>query len=109
MDLGSAKPVAAISSWSFNQNDNRGRQLVTIYGSNAETDPGWNVKDAKKFTPLGSIDTASLPAAKFTAASLRAPSGSALGSFRWIAWETSPASATAENTAWQEFHVETAR
>jgi hypothetical protein len=105
MDLGAAKPVSAISSWSFNQNDNRGRQFVTIYGSNAETDPGWNVKDAKKFTPLGSIDTASLPAAKFTAASLRAPSGSALGTYRWIAWETSPASAAAENTAWQEFSV----
>ncbi len=105
MDLGTAKPVSSISSWSFNQNDNRGRQFVTLYGSNAETDPGWNVKDAKKFTPLGSIDTASLPAAKFTAASLRAPSGSALGTYRWIAWETAPASAAAENTAWQEFSV----
>ena len=109
MDLGSAKPVSSISSWSFNQNDNRGRQLVTIYGSNAETDPGWNVKDAKKFTPLGSIDTASLTAAPFTAASLRAPSGQSLGTCRWIAWETSPVNPTAENTAWQEFHVETAR
>ncbi len=109
MNLGTAKPVSAISSWSFNQNNNRSRQFVTIYGSNSEADPGWNVKDAKKFTPLGSIDTASLPIAPFTAASLRAPSGSSLGSFRWIAWQTSPVSAEAENTAWQEFSAEVAR
>ncbi len=109
MDLGSTKAVAAITSWSFNQDNMRGRQLVTIYGSNSEADPGWNVKDAKKFTPLGSIDTASLPAAKFTAASLRAPSGSPLGTFRWIAWETSSVTEPVANTAWQEFSVEVTR
>ena len=109
MDLGGAKSVSTISSWSFNQNNNRGRQLVTIYGSQSEADPGWNVKDAQKFTPLGSIDTASLPSAPFTAASLRAPSSSNLGTFRWIAWETTPVSSNAENTAWQEFSVGTLR
>jgi hypothetical protein len=106
MDLGGAKPVMAISSWSFNQNNKRGRQIVTIYGSNAAADPGWNVIDASKFTPLGSINTTSLPGAPFTAASLRAPSGSNLGTFRWIAWQTSPVTYDAENTAWQEFCVE---
>lgn len=30
MDLGSAKPVSTISSWSFNPNNNRDRQLATI-------------------------------------------------------------------------------
>ncbi len=109
MDLGGAKSVSTISSWSFNQNNNRGRQLVTIYGSQSEADPGWNVKDAQKFTPLGSIDTASLPSSPFTAASLRAPSSSNLGTFRWIAWETTPVSSNAENTAWQEFSVGTLR
>ncbi len=107
MDLGSAKPVFSISAWSFNQNGNRCRQLVTLYGSNSGTDPGWNTTDAGKFTPLGSIDTASLPAAKFTASSLRAPSGQSLGVFRWIVWETNPISSNAENTAWQEFSVGT--
>jgi len=109
MDLGTAKSVTAINSWSFNQNNKRGRQLATIYGSDSVTDPGWNVRDAKKFTPLGSIDTASLPSAPFTASSMRAPSGSNLGNFRWIAWETSPISNDSENTAWHEFSVETAR
>jgi hypothetical protein len=108
MDLGSSMPVSAISSWSFNQNQNRGRQFVTLYGSNSEADPGWNVKDAKTFTPLGSIDTASLPAAPFTATSLRAPTSANLGTFRWIIWQTSPVSSSAENTAWQEFSVKPA-
>lgn len=109
MDLGRAKSVTSISSWSFNQNGNRGRQLVTLYGSSVAADPGWNVNDSTKFTPLGSIDTASLPSAPFTAASLRAPAGKALGSYRWIAWETSPATVQLENTAWQEFSVEVER
>lgn len=105
LDLGTAKPVTAINSWSFNQNGNRGRQRVTIYGSAAPTDPGW---DLGKFTPLGSLDTASLPAAPFTAASLRAPSGGTLGRFRWIVWQTAPVTGLDENTAWQEFSVSTA-
>lgn len=66
------------------------------------------LEDATKFTPIGSIDTASLPASPFTAASLRAAAGESLGTFRWIAWQTSPVTAIGENTAWQEFHVETA-
>jgi len=106
MDLGSAKSVTAITSWSFNQNGNRGRQLVTLYGSNSDVDPGWNLKDDETFSPLGSIDTASLNSPQFTAASLRAPSGASLGRYRWIVWETSPVTHAAENTAWQELHVD---
>jgi membrane-associated protease RseP (regulator of RpoE activity) len=109
MDLGSAKPVAAINSWSFNQGGVRGRQIVTLYGSNSQTDPGWNVTDAKKFTPLGSIDTASLPVAQFTATSLRATTGNSLGNYRWIAWETIPVTDQSENTAWQEMSVDFGR
>jgi hypothetical protein len=107
LDLGAAKPIASINSWSFNLGNTRGRQIFTLYGSNSQTDPGWNIRDPKKFIPIGSIDTASLPAAKFTAASVRAAFGSSLGSFRWCAWETAPVNPKAENTAWQEFSVET--
>jgi membrane-associated protease RseP (regulator of RpoE activity) len=108
IDLGSSKPVAAITSWSFNQNGNRGRQIVTIHGSNSATDPGWNLADTSLFTPLATLDTASLPAAGFTAASLRSPEGQSLGSFRWVVWETAPLNPAGENTAYQEFSVETA-
>ncbi|TAE75328.1 MAG: signaling protein [Verrucomicrobia bacterium] len=105
LDLGAPKSVAAVNSWSHNQNGNRGRQRVSIYGSSSEADPGWNLADAGKFTPLGSFDTASLSEASFTAASLRAPSGASLGRFRWIVWQTEPVTDLEENTAWQEFSV----
>ena len=109
LDLGSVKPVGAVTSWSFNQNNNRGRQIVTVYGSSTAPDPGWNVQDRERFTPLGTLDTASLPTADFIAASLRAPAGRSLGDFRWIVWESRPLNAIDENTAWQEFAVETSR
>ncbi|MCX6972447.1 MAG: right-handed parallel beta-helix repeat-containing protein [Verrucomicrobia bacterium] len=109
MDLRKSIPVSAVNSCSYNQNGNRVRQFVTIYGSNSENDPGWNVSDAKMFTPLGSIDTASLPASTFAAASLRAAAGHSLGTFRWIVWQTFPVTSEGENTAWQEFSIESTR
>jgi hypothetical protein len=105
LDLGKVKAVSSISSWSFNQGGNRGRQLVTVYGSASATDPGWNVRDRSRFVPLGSIDTGSLAAGRFTGASLRAPDGGSLGDFRWIVWVAAPISEAGENTAWQEFSV----
>jgi hypothetical protein len=108
IDLGSPKQVTAATAWSFNMNGKRGRQIVTIHGSNAATDPGWDTADAKTFTALGTIDTASLAAAPFTAASLRARSGESLGTFRWIVWQVEPVTSIAENTNFQELGVETA-
>jgi hypothetical protein len=105
LDLGAVKPVAAITSWSFNQNGNRGRQLVTIFGSDSPTDPGWNTKDRSRFVPLETIDTASLPSANFSAASLRARSERTLGNFRWIVWSVDPVTELSENTAFQELEV----
>lgn len=108
LDLGTVKPVQSVTSWSFNQNGNRGRQRVTLYGSDSTPDPGWNTEDAARFTPLGSLDTVSLPKDRFTAVALCAPAGQSLGSFRWIVWECEPVSDLLENTAWQEFSVEVA-
>ncbi len=107
MDLGASKPVTTISSWSFNQNGNRSRQVVTLYGSNSGSDPGWNLSDAAKFTPLATLDTTSLPAAGFVGSSLHCPTGTSLGPFRWIVWETNPVSEAGENTAFQELSVKT--
>jgi membrane-associated protease RseP (regulator of RpoE activity) len=103
MDLGASKPVAAVTVWSFNQEGRRGRQIVTIYGSNAADDPGWNTGDVSRFTPLGSIDAT--PTADFLATSLRAPAGKSLGTFRWILWSVSPVNRSFENTAFQELSV----
>ncbi len=106
MDLGAVKQVAAITSWSFNQNGNRGRQVVTIYGSNSAADPGWDTAEKSRFTPLGTLDTGSVATADFLAGSLRSQPGKSLGSFRWIVWEADTVNEdSGENTAWQEFAV----
>jgi hypothetical protein len=107
VDLGSAKPVRAITSWSFNQNGNRGRQCLTLFGSNSATDPGWNPADSTRFIPLCTIDTTSLPSGEFQATSWRAWAGESLGTFRWILWRVNPVTALGENTSFQELTVET--
>jgi hypothetical protein len=106
LDLGGVKPVAAVTSWSFNQNGNRGRQIVTVFGSSANSNPGWNTGDRKRFVPLGTVDTASLTSGTFHAASLRARTGRTLGDFRWIIWRTEPVNELLENTAFQELGAE---
>lgn len=105
MDLGSAKSVAAVTSWSFNMGSRRRGQKVAVYGSGAAADPGW---DLKKFTRLGAIDTTKDTKANFTAASLRTKDGKPLGKFRWIVWSVSPVSDAGggENTPFQELAVE---
>lgn len=102
VDLGRNKPITAVTSWSYNQGGTRGAQKVTVYGSSAAVDPGW---DLAKFTALGTIDTGKTRSG-FIAASLQGFDDKSLGSFRWIVWAVSPVS-TAENTAFQEFAVET--
>ena len=81
---------------------------MTAYGSNAKTDPGWNLKDRARFIPLGTIDTTGVTIGKFNAASLRAGAGQTLGEFRWIIWRVSPVTEREENTAFQELAVEVA-
>ncbi len=107
MDLGSSKSIAAVTSWSFNKGGMRGAQKLTIYVSNATSDPGW---DLTKFTAIGTIDTGKATA-DYTAASLRATEGKTLGEFRWIVWAVSPVTERGggENTAFQEFAVEAAK
>ena len=107
MDLGEAKPVLAVTSWSYARNESRGSQKLTIYGSDSDSDPGWKLD---QMTPLGTIDTGATKA-KFTAASLRALEGKTLGTFRWIVWAVQPVSdeGGGENTSMQELHVETSR
>jgi hypothetical protein len=113
LDLGAPKSVAQVNTFSFNQNGNRGRQQFVLYGSRAESDPGWNVDDERIFRPILDLDTRKKPAADFIATSIRRRDGGALGGYRWLVWEVYPISESAggENTAFQEFQViaETAR
>lgn len=76
--LGTVKPLSAITSWSFNQNDNRVRQFIALYGSQADATPGWDVTDRSRWVALGKLDTASLPIADFHVATLRFQPGKKL-------------------------------
>ena len=107
IDLGDAKAIAAINSWSYKKGK-RGSQKITLYGSKSPTDPGWNITDRSRFQPLGSIDTSSIKSKVFTAASLRATKGESLGTFRWVLWSVSPVTSSGggENTAFQELGIE---
>ena len=105
IDLGESQAVHSIGTWSTNRSNVRGRQHFTVYGSNAENDPGWKPSDRSKFTPLGTIDTHSLETSAFTATALKARDGDSLGTFRWIYWQVTPVTSSGENTAFQEMHV----
>ena len=109
MDLGTSEAVTAITSWSHKTRGRRGAQSITIFGSNSATDPGWDISDKSLFTPLGTISTKGQKLQDYTALSKRAPKGKSLGTFRWIIWQNAPVTKAQENTAFQEFHVETAQ
>ncbi|WP_182869033.1 PDZ domain-containing protein [Stieleria mannarensis] len=105
MDLGALKDISAITSWSANYGGVRGAQRWTVYGCDSATDPGWNVQDHSKFTPLTSIDTRAASRDAFNAVSLRSKPGRSLGRFRWIIWSVTPVTERGENTAFQELGV----
>lgn len=109
MDLRSRRSVAAVRSWSFNKNGNRGAQVLSIYGSDSTKDPGWNTTDRTRFTPLGSLDTRGLGNdGEYVLAELVARSGKTLGQYRWIVWRVTPLSRSGENTSYQELAIELA-
>jgi len=107
LDLGAAKSIVQVNTFSFNQNGNRGRQRFVLYGSRAKSDPGWNVEDASVYWPIIDLDTQKTPATNFIATSIGRGGGKPLGCYRWLVWAVYPISETAggENTAFQEFQV----
>jgi hypothetical protein len=106
LDLGAVSAVGQVNTYSFNQNQNRGRQRFVLYGSRAAKDPGWNVADAAAFTPIIEVETPPAAEAAFVATGVRPGAGRTLGSYRWLIWAAYPVTAeNAENTAFQEFQV----
>jgi hypothetical protein len=107
LDLGETRGIVQVNTFSFNQNNNRGRQRFVLYGSSAASDPGWNVEDEKVFRPITDVDTAKPPEGDFVATSVRLSAGRALGRYRWLVWAVSPVTehSGGENTAFQEFQV----
>jgi hypothetical protein len=107
LDLGSVRTLAQVNTFSHNQNSNRGRQRFVLYGSSAISDPGWNVQDARVFTPIMDLDSRITPQSRFVATSIRHSTGQPVGAYRWLVWAISTATTNAggENTAFQEFQV----
>lgn len=106
IDLGKPRTVRAIRSWTFAMNGNRGPQRITLYGSAAPQDPGSDLDDRSRFTPLATLDTtgSDRPAA-FEAVALEAAGATSLGRFRWIVWAAHPVTDAGEHSAFQELEV----
>jgi alpha-L-fucosidase len=106
LDLMSLKSIAQVNTFSSGGR-NRARQNYLLYGSNATTDPGWNVADATLFTPVSAVDTRQVEPSEFAATSIRRSDGKPLGRFRWLVWAVFPVNGEigGENTAFQELQV----
>ena len=109
VDLGATTELAEINTWSYHQNGNRGAQRYVLLGSDAAVDPGWNVEDRTKFTPLAEVDTTSVAVQRFLATGIRRSGGRPLGAFRWLVWVVYPVTEIDENTAYQEFQIKPVR
>ncbi len=109
VDLGATTELAEINTWSYHQNGNRGAQRYVLLGSDAAVDPGWNVEDRTKFTPLAEVDTTSVAVQRFLATGIRRSGGRPLGAFRWLVWVVYPVTEIDENTAYQEFQIKPIR
>jgi hypothetical protein len=100
LDLGAVTSIAQVNTYS--RGGERGRQNFVLYGSSAAADPGWNVADAKLFTPVIAVDARQ--DAEYKATSIRFSAGKPLGSYRWLVWAVFPIN-DSENTAFQELQV----
>lgn len=104
MDLGERRKINAVNSWTYDMSGTRGAVRVAIFASSSEGDPGWDVADRGKFTPLTVIDTRGIETKKFNAASYRL--GGEAKEFRWVLWLPLPLNATGEYPAFQELGVD---
>jgi len=104
LDLAAVKSIAQVNT--FSALGKRSWQSFVLYGSSAAADPGWNVADAKVFTPIIAVDTRDGLPTDFVATSIRHSDGKPLGSYRWLVWAVSPVTDdNRENTAFQELQV----
>jgi hypothetical protein len=104
LDLATVKSIAQVNT--FSRGGERARQKFVLYGSSAASDPGWNVADARVYTPVITVDARQ--DAEYKATSIRASDGKPLGSYRWLVWAVFPIN-DSENTAFQELQVIPAR
>ena len=106
LDLGSAQSIAQVNTFTTGDGGTRARQSFVLYGSNAATDPGWNIADASLFTPIIDVVARKTTGSKFAATSIRQSDGKPIGSYRWLVWAVTPiTSDTSANTTFTELQV----
>ncbi|MCF7674737.1 MAG: alpha-L-fucosidase [Akkermansiaceae bacterium] len=106
LDLAAAKSVGRINTFS-SSGRHRAKQNFVLYGSNAATDPGWEVADTAAFSPIAAVDTRQSEPKEYVATSLRRSDGRPLGTYRWLVWAVFPVNGEigGENSAYQELQV----
>lgn len=106
LDLGAVRSIVQVNTFSSGGR-NRAKQNYVLYGSNATSDPGWNVMDAALFTPILAVDTRKVEPKQFVATGIRHSNGHSLGNHRWLVWKVFPVTGQVggENTAFQELQV----
>ena len=105
IDLGKVRKVESVATVSYNQGGGRGQQRFMLFGSRADSDPGWGATRSSTFEPIGEVDTVGESREDYQVTRIHS-SESVLGEFRWLLWRVYPVTDRNENTALQEFIVE---
>ena len=103
-DLGAAKGLAQVNTYA--SGNTHARQSFTLYGSNATSDPGWNIADSSAFTPIITVDSRG-ERTEYEATSIRRSAAKPLGTFRWLVWAVTPTMGEigGQNTTFEEIQV----
>ena len=103
-DLAELKGIAQINTYA--SGNTHARQSFTLYGSNATSDPGWNIADPSVFTPLITVDSRGTRT-EYEATSIRRSAAKPVGRFRWLVWAVSPTMGEigGQNTTFEEMQV----
>lgn len=101
LDLNAITSIVQINTYS--SGGNRARQKFVLYGSNSTEDPGWNLADTRRFTPMISVDVPQ--STSYQATSVRQSNGQPLGDYRWLIWKVVPINSIGENTSFQEMQI----
>lgn len=96
VDLGEAREIREIRTFSFAMSGKRGSQRFTVFGM-----AGRNGKPVA----IATVNVNAGRGDKYAASKICMAGGGNLGRFRWLRWVVEPVTKLEENTAFQEFQV----
>ena len=105
VDLGMKRRVTSVTTISYNESGKRGAQRYLLFGSTSPQDPGWGFTKDSGYRFVGEVDTRGSEVEMFHATRLVSSTGG-LGRFRWLLWVVYPVTEIGENTAFQEFIID---